>query len=281
METELSSGVTKVILYGDTSKLTETQKIQYYTSRCEAAGLDPRTQPFAFIKVQGKEILYALKTATDQLSAIHGIRCEILSQTTEDGVRVVTVRATTRDGRMTEEIGAVPIEGLKGEARSNALMKCSSKAKRRAILCVCGLGMLDETEVSSIPGAVPAVDLPAIATKLEVEYPDPEPFLAKPNLTLASTTSPPPLPPVDVIVHDSNLLVENDSQPETEAKGAPVDLPITQPQRARFFALARAANMSDKELRQQLRERYGFFSTTQVTQGFYDQLLQELGLTHE
>ncbi len=47
----------------------------------------------------------------------------------------------------------MPIEGLKGEARANAIMKCVTKAKRRVTLSICGLGMLDETEVDSIPTA--------------------------------------------------------------------------------------------------------------------------------
>ena len=45
----------------------------------------------------------------------------------------------------------VPIEGLRGEALSNAMMKATTKAKRRVTLSLCGLGMLDETEVESIP----------------------------------------------------------------------------------------------------------------------------------
>ena len=65
----------------------------------------------------------------------------------------MTVRATAKDGRQTDEIGAVPIKGLQGENLANALMKAVTKAKRRAILSVCGLGLLDETEVDSIPGA--------------------------------------------------------------------------------------------------------------------------------
>jgi len=37
----------------------------------------------------------------------------------------------------------------------NALMKAVTKAKRRVTLSICGLGILDETEVESIPNAVP------------------------------------------------------------------------------------------------------------------------------
>jgi len=148
---------------GDCSKLSTAQKLAYYKARCDAAGLDYRTTPFQFIKLSGKEVLYSLKAATDALTAKNGIRCEILDQRTEVGIRLVTVRATCKDGRQTDEIGAVPIGGLKEgtEALANALMKATTKAKRRAVLSVTGLGMTDETEVETIPGAVkPTSDLP-------------------------------------------------------------------------------------------------------------------------
>jgi hypothetical protein len=41
----------------------------------------------------------------------------------------------------------VNIEGLKGEALANALMKAETKAKRRATLSAVGLGMMDESEI--------------------------------------------------------------------------------------------------------------------------------------
>ena len=44
--------------------------------------------------------------------------------------------------------GAVNINGLKGEALANAMMKAETKAKRRATLSLCGLGLMDELEVS-------------------------------------------------------------------------------------------------------------------------------------
>jgi hypothetical protein len=146
---------------GDCSKLNQDQRNAYYLARCEAAGLDPRASPFQFVRLSGREVLYATKGAADQLAAKHGLRTTITSQSTEDGIRVVTVRVEAKDGRVTEEIGALPVKGLQGEALSNALMKCVTKAKRRAVLSVCGLGMMDETEVESIPGAQPVTVEPA------------------------------------------------------------------------------------------------------------------------
>lgn len=143
----------QVVVSGDLSRLSPAQRLEYYRARCASAGLDPAAQPFQYIVLNGKLTLYASKACADQLSRVHGIKLAIVSQVTESGLRVVNVRAETKDGRATEEIGAVPIEGLKGDNLANAMMKAVTKAKRRAILSMCGLGMLDETETETIPGA--------------------------------------------------------------------------------------------------------------------------------
>jgi hypothetical protein len=151
---ELSAATLEaVVVGGDLARLNPAQRLEYYSARCRAAGLDPAAQPFQYINLNGKLTLYASKGCTDQLSRVHGIKVEIVSQVTEMELRVVHVRASTRDGRATDEIGAVSVKGLGGEALANAMMKAVTKAKRRAILSMCGLGMLDETETETIPGA--------------------------------------------------------------------------------------------------------------------------------
>jgi len=57
------------------------------------------------------------------------------------------------DGRTDTDDGAVAVAGLQGEAHANALMKTVTKAKRRVTLSILGLGMLDESEAETIPGA--------------------------------------------------------------------------------------------------------------------------------
>ena len=66
---------------------------------------------------------------------------------------MVTAKATTKEGRIDASTGAVAIESLKGEARANAMMKAETKAKRRVTLSICGLGLMDETEVETTEGA--------------------------------------------------------------------------------------------------------------------------------
>ena len=156
---ELDSGtMLSLVTNGDCSKLTPKQQLQYYQARCEAAGIDARTQPFQFLKLGGKVVLYALKAATDQLASKHGIVCQIVDQQTEQGIRTVTVRATTKDGRQTDEIGCVPVSHIKKpDDLANAFMKAVTKAKRRAVISICGLGVIDESELDTISDRVQPV----------------------------------------------------------------------------------------------------------------------------
>lgn len=142
-----------IVVRGDLAQLSPGERAGYYVRVCEATGLNPATQPFAYLKLNGKEILYAKKDATDQLRKRWQVSIRIVSRVTESDVHVVTAQASTPDGRVDESTGAVPVGGLKGEALANALMKAETKAKRRVTLSICGLGMLDESEVVSIPGA--------------------------------------------------------------------------------------------------------------------------------
>lgn len=140
-----------LITTGDMAGLDPERKVEYYKARCEAAGLDPRTVPFQFIRLQGKEVLYATKSATDQLTKLHHISVNVLDQKTENDIRIVMVRAMSGDKRQTDEMGAVAVGGLKGADLANACMKAITKAKRRAVLSLCGLGMVDELEIETVP----------------------------------------------------------------------------------------------------------------------------------
>lgn len=151
----------QVLIKGDLRALSDEQRMQYYQRVCESAGLNPLTQPFAYIVLNGKLTLYALRSATDQLRAVHGVSVIDMDKETSDGVHIVTVKVQDAKGRTDMGTGAVSIANLKGEALANALMKAETKAKRRATLSICGLGLLDETEVETIPGASPLAQSPA------------------------------------------------------------------------------------------------------------------------
>lgn len=172
---QLSAQLERVLVGGDLSKLTPDERVHYYKAVCQSVGLNPLTKPFEYITLNGKLTLYARKDCTDQLRTIHGVSITLPSREMIDGVYVVTANARNAGGRTDESTGAVQIDNLKGEAKANAMMKAETKAKRRVTLSICGLGLLDETEIESIPDAKPFVEAKAaqqkvLAKKLE-EYP--------------------------------------------------------------------------------------------------------------
>ena len=149
---ENQSAIEKCLLDGDLSKLTEDQRSNYYQMVCETTGLNPLTQPFQYIVLNGKLKMYALKGATDQLRRIYDISCEVKTTEKIEDLLVITVKATNnKTGRVDEDMGFAKISGLKGEMLGNAMLKATTKAKRRVTLSMCGLGMLDEDEIASIP----------------------------------------------------------------------------------------------------------------------------------
>jgi hypothetical protein len=145
--------ISSLVLNGDLSKLSQEQKVSYYKSFCDSLGLNSLTQPFQLLTLNGKQRLYATKDATEQLRKIHGVSIYKLDKTIESGLCIFTAYAKDKEGKEDASSGAVNIENLKGEALANAIMKAETKSKRRVTLSICGLGMLDENEVETIPGA--------------------------------------------------------------------------------------------------------------------------------
>lgn len=147
-----SSVVEKLVLQGDISKLSAQEKVIFYNGFCKRLGLDPFTQPFKILSLSGKQTLYCDRSGVQQLSKLHNVSHSIKSREVVNDCYIVTAQASA-NGRQTESIGAVSIINLKGDALCNAMMKAETKAKRRATLDLLGLGMLDETEIETIPYA--------------------------------------------------------------------------------------------------------------------------------
>jgi hypothetical protein len=155
---QMASAIEQVVIGGDLSRLNPDQRVSYFRTVCDSLGLNPATKPFEYITLNGKLTLYATRAASEQLRKINGVSIAPLERTmlSDAGLYQVVARGRDATGREDEASGVVTIGGLKGEALANAMLKCETKAKRRLTLSICGLGFLDETEVSDIPGAVHA-----------------------------------------------------------------------------------------------------------------------------
>ena len=146
----------RVVVMGDLASLSPEDRVMYYRAVCESVGLNPLTRPLDYITLNGKLTLYAKKDATDQLRKMHGVSITKLERDTVGDVYSVTAYAQDRDGRVDISTGAVSVKNLGGDALANAAMKAETKAKRRVTLSICGLGMLDETEIDTIHNATPS-----------------------------------------------------------------------------------------------------------------------------
>ena len=157
--TDSASAEEMAMVQGDLAKLNPAERLALYRKVCESVGLNPLTQPFDYIILNGKMRLYALKGASDQLREIKKVSLRILDKSMQGDLFIVHTEAMTQDGRRDEDLGAVSVKGLQGEALANAIMKTITKSKRRVTLSICGLGWLDESEAETIPGAsFPAVN---------------------------------------------------------------------------------------------------------------------------
>jgi hypothetical protein len=159
-----------VLVKGDLAKLSAQERADYYAAVCRSVGLNPLTQPLAYITLNGKLTLYALRGATDQLRRIYKVSVESVTNDMRDGVYIVTCKVKDGEGRTDIATGAVTLGQLKGDALANQLMKCETKAKRRATLSIVGLGMLDESELETIPEARRSAP---VAAPVEIAAPAP------------------------------------------------------------------------------------------------------------
>jgi hypothetical protein len=144
-----------VIAKGDLKNLSPSERAIYYKQTCDSMGLNPLTRPFQYITLNSQLQLYATRTAADQLRKINGVTLVRLDRRydAETEMYEVSARMRDKDGREDEDISAVHMGKLQGDARGNAMKKAVTQAKRRCTLSLCGLGWLDETEIDQIPDA--------------------------------------------------------------------------------------------------------------------------------
>lgn len=157
-----ASIVERVLMDGDLSPLTPEQKVAYYNRVCDSLSLNPLTKPFDFLRLNGKMILYARKDATEQLRKRDGVSIVRLEREISEGVYVVTAYAVDSKGRQDSSVGAVSIEGLKGENRANAMMKAECVPLDSEILTRDGFKTYDRLRIGE---EVLAYDIEAGCTR--------------------------------------------------------------------------------------------------------------------
>lgn len=153
---EMYAVVEKIAIIGDMGALRPEDRVRYYAQLCHSLGLNPLTRPFEYISLEGKLTLYAKRDAAEQLRVKRRVSVDRIERRLDEASSLYHVLCYGHDGtgRTDQAEGIVNVAGLKGEALANAYMKGETKAKRRFTLSICGLGMLDETEIADTQGAV-------------------------------------------------------------------------------------------------------------------------------
>lgn len=163
----------RILLQGDLAGLNADDRIDYYRKVCATVGLNPLTKPFEYLVLDGKLVLYATRNCSDQLCFIHRLSVAIVSCNEENELMIVRARVTAPDGRSNEAMGVVDLKGMSGKFRANAMMRAETKAKRRAIMSMCGLSFIDETEVEDVPRNIVSDAGNSTLSKMEAKHATP------------------------------------------------------------------------------------------------------------
>ncbi len=187
--------ISQVVATGDLKGLTPAQKTQYILMTCQSQGLNPllAAQYYEIIVFQKKEILYAKKGLAEALRDSRNINCKIFSSQVDKDLGLYSVKAVASlpNGRSEESLAVLSIEveetdgwtrtadgrnipkktgkfvAARGQELANLMMKCETKAKRRATLALCGLGIEERNfETENV------YDIDDIAVKYALRGPD-------------------------------------------------------------------------------------------------------------
>lgn len=148
---ELTQEIKSMVVNNNFDQLSAEQRTSLVYAICSHMNLTPLTQPFSFIKMNGRTVLYATKDCANQLRNLHKLSVTATcGEIDRNGMIKVIARAENREGRFDEDLGVVYAGKMQGDALGNAMLKAMTKAKRRVTLSFCGMGFLDETEVQTV-----------------------------------------------------------------------------------------------------------------------------------
>lgn len=175
---QLSAAVRAYLRTGDLSMLPDQEKDKVLLKMCEHYSLDPVLRPFILIKLNGKEVWYPTKAATDQVAAKFNLTREVIEikENIERGIIECRVKITQENSARVEtcvaavsiiefgrdQSGKVEQRPMRGEAYANALMKVETKAKRRATLGWLGIADMQDPGEETVESKPVTVDSPAL-----------------------------------------------------------------------------------------------------------------------
>lgn len=200
-------------MQGDLTGLSVQERLQFYKALCRSLGLNPLTRPFEYIVFSdkdpdestgaaasgGKMTLYARADCAAQLRKIHKVGISKDMRRVRDGefykVEADAIvhdiigghlvpRTDTSTGivwlkKVKFKNGARQVYELEGRDLANAMMKAETKAKRRVTFSICGLHILDESEIEDLTQLT--FDVSESGRVVEILPPASQPALQEPG----------------------------------------------------------------------------------------------------
>jgi hypothetical protein len=166
LASKISDSLERVLIIGDLKDLSAEQRVEYARAMAKSLGLNIITRPFDYILFRefdgGPERLelYLNARGAAQLRKIHriGIIPGSLKREIHDEHCMVMVDVKDGWGTTDSATGSLSLYKWKNKEKvpllgrewDNAIMKCETKAKRRATLSICGLAMLDDSQLDTM-----------------------------------------------------------------------------------------------------------------------------------
>lgn len=147
---------------------TDNQRAQYVLDLCDAQGLDPRTQPFKWLVLDGKLQPYLSKGGTDQLRRVNNLSTELIEEgffkmpSVDGTMRISTIyyvklkvysRETDREqiGVGATHLGFIEAgKGLSGVDLANGIMKTFCVPLNSEILTKVGFKQYDQLSIGEL-----------------------------------------------------------------------------------------------------------------------------------
>ena len=176
----LPEQIETLLMQGDLTGLSVPQRLVFYKDLCRTLGVNYRTRPFEYIVFTdrdqddeeggapkaGKMQLYARADCAAQLRKIHHVGIDKNMRKRREGEfyyveadafihEKLGMRTDTATGvvwlkKWKSKNGRRELQDLQGRELANAMMKAETKAKRRVTFSICGLHMLDESDLGDL-----------------------------------------------------------------------------------------------------------------------------------
>jgi len=147
--------VMEQLIRGDVSSVPREALLRYIFLFCERVGISPLAVPFSLVKTQGGMRLVANRNFYDAVASKFSVSRECVAEGFFEGTKLyfTRYRATTPDGRATEDMALVDTAGLNGNDLANAIMKAHTKGRNRVTRAHLGFPFPDESEAETVPDA--------------------------------------------------------------------------------------------------------------------------------